>query len=87
MRRKVQKEMLLREKERKEQNLAQKYRSERDAGGAPPPSPSSVCMTTSDGIKSGGDDQDMRGGYEKVKEKYTELPRERVLIKGLEALV
>ncbi|KAI3864907.1 hypothetical protein MKW92_048023 [Papaver armeniacum] len=79
MRRKVEKEMLLREKERKERDLghlAQKARSERDAGGAPPPSPSSVCMTTSDGILSGGGDQDMRGDYEKVKEKNTELQRE-----------
>ncbi|KAI3953099.1 hypothetical protein MKW98_020294 [Papaver atlanticum] len=73
MRRKVEKEMLLREKERKEQ----KARSERAAGGAPPPpSPSSVCMTTSDGIVSDGGDQDMRGDYEKVKEKDSELPRE-----------
>lgn len=75
MRSKVQKEMLLKEKERKEQELralAQKARSER-TGGAPPPS--SVPMPASDRITS-DDGEDMRGDYGRVKEKDRELPRE-----------
>ncbi|KAI3876301.1 hypothetical protein MKX03_001548 [Papaver bracteatum] len=79
MRAKVQKKMLLKEQQLKElelRALAQKARSERAVGTTPPPSPPSVCVTTSDGITSDGGDQDMIGDYEKVKEKDGELPRE-----------
>lgn len=71
MRSKVQKEMMMKEKERKEQELralAQKARSER-TGAAPPPAavplPSDKRMV---------DDADMRGDFERVKEK--DIPRE-----------
>ncbi|KAL6984752.1 hypothetical protein U1Q18_018134 [Sarracenia purpurea var. burkii] len=71
MRSKVQKEMMMKEKERKEQELralAQKARSER-TGAAPPasvPMPSDKSMVM--------DDVDMRGDYERVKDK--DIPRE-----------
>ncbi|XP_061371360.1 SNW/SKI-interacting protein A [Gastrolobium bilobum] len=73
MRSKVQKEMLLKEKERKEQELralAQKARSER-IGVAPPPA---AVPAPSD--KSGVDDADMRVDYEHPREREKNLPKE-----------
>ncbi|OVA00471.1 SKI-interacting protein SKIP [Macleaya cordata] len=73
MRSKVQKEMLLKEKERKEQELralAQKARSER-TGGVPPPA--AVPVPADKSMSDGGE---MRGDFERVKEKDRELPRE-----------
>ncbi|XXG63587.1 hypothetical protein AAC387_Pa05g1739 [Persea americana] len=70
MRSKVQKELLMKEKERKEHELralAQKARSER-TGGAPP---AAVPIPTEKGMTDGGE---VRVDYERVKEK--EMPRE-----------
>ncbi|XP_077210836.1 chromatin protein family [Tasmannia lanceolata] len=72
MRSKVQREVLLKEKEKKEQELralAQKARSER-TGGAPPPGP--PVHSEKNMIDAG----EMRGDYERVKEKEKEIPRE-----------
>ncbi|PQM33312.1 SNW/SKI-interacting protein [Prunus yedoensis var. nudiflora] len=71
MRSKVQKEMIMKEKEKKEQELralAQKARSER-TGAAPPASvPMPSEKTTMD--------TDMRGDYERPREKETDYPKE-----------
>ncbi|CAL9001696.1 unnamed protein product [Prunus brigantina] len=71
MRSKVQKEMIMKEKEKKEQELralAQKARSER-TGAAPPASvPMASEKTTMD--------TDMRGDYERPREKETDYPKE-----------
>ncbi|KAI5324666.1 hypothetical protein L3X38_033739 [Prunus dulcis] len=71
MRSKVQKEMIMKEKEKKEQELralAQKARSER-TGAAPPASvPMPSDKTTMD--------TDMRGDYERPREKETDYPKE-----------
>lgn len=70
MRSKVQRELLLKEKERKEQELralAQKARSER-TGGA---NPAVIPVPAEKGMVDGGE---MRGDYERVKEK--DVPRE-----------
>ncbi|KAJ1399489.1 SKI-interacting protein SKIP, SNW domain [Sesbania bispinosa] len=72
MRSKVQKEMLLKEKERKEQELralAQKARSER-IGVAPP---AAVPMPSE---KSGVDDAEMRVDYEHPREREKNFPKE-----------
>ncbi|KAH7547628.1 hypothetical protein FEM48_Zijuj01G0330000 [Ziziphus jujuba var. spinosa] len=71
MRSKVQKEMLMKEKERKEQELralAQKARSERTGTAAPAavPIPSERNMI----------DADMRGEYDRPKEKVMDFPKE-----------
>ncbi|KAI3987068.1 hypothetical protein MKX01_036858 [Papaver californicum] len=85
MRSKVQQEMLLKEKEKKEQKLralAQKDRSERTSGGAPP---SSVPIPTSDRIMSeaqAGEDTEERLKREKIRE---ERKRERERERRLEA--
>ncbi|KAF8388927.1 hypothetical protein HHK36_025609 [Tetracentron sinense] len=71
MRSKVQKEMLLKEKERKEQELralAQKARSERT--GVPA---AAVPLPAEKSMMDGGD---MRGDYERVREKEKEPPKE-----------
>ncbi|XP_043720262.1 SNW/SKI-interacting protein A [Telopea speciosissima] len=71
MRSKVQKEMLLKEKERKEQELralAQKARSERTGGAAPAAVPIPVDKGMMDG--------EMRGDGERVKERDREPSRE-----------
>ena len=73
MRSKVQKEMLMKEKERKEQELralAQKARSER-IGVAP--AAAAVPMPSE---KSAMDSADMRGDYERVREKDKDFPKE-----------
>ncbi|XP_057456690.1 SNW/SKI-interacting protein-like [Lotus japonicus] len=75
MRSKVQKEMLLKEKERKEQELralAQKARSER-TGVAPPAAVSAVSMSME---KSSVEDADMRGDYEHPREREKNFPKE-----------
>ncbi|KAK9275660.1 hypothetical protein L1049_022927 [Liquidambar formosana] len=74
MRSKVQKEMLMKEKERKEQELralAQKARSERTGGAAP----AAVPIVPE---KSMMDTVDLRGDYERVREKDKEkdFPKE-----------
>lgn len=71
MRSKVQKEMIMKEKEKKEQELralAQKARSER-TGAAPP---ASVPMPSEKTIM----DTEMRGDYERPREKETDYPKE-----------
>ncbi|KAI3872592.1 hypothetical protein MKW92_015802 [Papaver armeniacum] len=82
MRSKVQKEMLLKEQLRKEQELRalpQKARSERKISGAPPPS--SVSLPTPDMIMCDGGKEDIRGDYgsanETVREKKRFARRER----------
>ncbi|KAK3210644.1 hypothetical protein Dsin_015350 [Dipteronia sinensis] len=72
MRSKVQKEMVMKEKERKEQELralAQKARAERNVTAAPAsmPIPSEKSAITTD---------DMRGDYERVREKERDMPKE-----------
>lgn len=72
MRSKVQKEMLMKEKERKEQELralAQKARSERT--GVPPPAAAPMPSE-----KSMMDSGDMRGDYDRVREKERDFPKE-----------
>ncbi|KAI4350810.1 hypothetical protein L6164_005224 [Bauhinia variegata] len=72
MRSKVQKEMLLKEKEKKEQELralAQKARSER-TGVAPP---AGISIPTE---KSTVDDTDMRVNYEHAREREKDFPKE-----------
>ncbi|XP_031250641.1 SNW/SKI-interacting protein A [Pistacia vera] len=72
MRSKVQKEMLMKEKERKEQELralAQKARSER-TGAAPP---ASISIPSE---KNAMDTDDMGGEYERVREKERDMPKE-----------
>ncbi|XP_042488733.1 SNW/SKI-interacting protein A [Macadamia integrifolia] len=71
MRSKVQKEMMLKEKERKEQELralAQKARSERTGGAA--------AATVPIPIDKGMMDSEMRGDGERVKDRDREAPRE-----------
>ncbi|KAF9605472.1 hypothetical protein IFM89_017491 [Coptis chinensis] len=73
MRSKVQKEMFMKEKDRKEQELralAQKARSERTGGSGPPPS----STITADRSMMDGDD--MRIDHERVKEREREPPKE-----------
>ncbi|MCL7043982.1 hypothetical protein MKW94_027732 [Papaver nudicaule] len=75
MRSKAQRELQLREQERKEHKLralAQQARAERNGGALPP---SSVSMPASDRVMSDGG-ADLRGDYERVKVKEVELPRE-----------
>ncbi|KAI4347074.1 hypothetical protein L6164_007923 [Bauhinia variegata] len=74
MRSKVQKEMLLKEKEKKEQELralAQKARSERT--GVAPPAAAAVAIPTE---KSTMDDTDMRVNYEHAREREKDFPKE-----------
>ncbi|KAF9618437.1 hypothetical protein IFM89_001160 [Coptis chinensis] len=73
MRSKVQKEMFMKEKDRKEQELqavAQKARSERTGGSGPPPS-STITVD-----RSMMDGDDMRIDHERVKEREREPPKE-----------
>ncbi|POO00845.1 SKI-interacting protein, SKIP [Trema orientale] len=72
MRSKVQKEMLMKEKERKEQELrilAQKARSERTGTAAP----AAVPMPSE---KSTMDASDARGDYDRPRERETDYPKE-----------
>ncbi|KAL5572589.1 hypothetical protein UlMin_022186 [Ulmus minor] len=72
MRSKVQREMLLKEKERKEQELralAQKARSERTGTAAP----ASVPMSEKSSITM---DSDMRGDYDRPREREMDHPKE-----------
>ncbi|XP_021826731.1 SNW/SKI-interacting protein [Prunus avium] len=71
MRSKVQKEMIMKEKEKKEQELralAQKARSERTGAAPPASAPMPSEKTTMD--------TDMRGDYERPREKETDYPKE-----------